>query len=67
MLILTRRVNQGIVIQGDITVTVLRVEYNRVKLGITAPAGVIVLREELLYRPRREPNLVPEENTSGTE
>jgi len=50
MLILTRKVDQGIVIQGNILVTVLRVERDRVKLGISAPEEITVLREELLAR-----------------
>jgi carbon storage regulator len=50
MLILTRKVDQAIVIQGNILVTVLRVERDRVKLGISAPQEITVLREELLAR-----------------
>jgi carbon storage regulator len=50
MLILTRKVDQAIVIQGNILVTVLRVERDRVKLGISAPEEITVLREELLER-----------------
>ena len=52
MLILTRKVDQAIVIQGNIMVTVLRVERDRVKLGISAPEEITVLREELLERAR---------------
>ena len=47
MLILTRKIDQGIVIQGNIQIVVLGVERDRVKLGIAAPADVTVLREEL--------------------
>ncbi len=47
MLILTRKIDQSIVIDGNITVMVLGVERDRVKLGINAPANVTVLREEL--------------------
>ena len=47
MLILTRKIDQAIVIQGNIQVVVLGVERDRVKLGIAAPAEVTVLREEL--------------------
>ena len=50
MLILTRKVDQGIIIQGNIFVTVLRVEKDRVKLGISAPTEITVLRDELLER-----------------
>jgi carbon storage regulator len=69
LLILTRKIDQSIVIQGNITIMVLGVERDRVKLGIAAPADVAVLREELiaaddgnkvspLRRPNR-PNLTP--------
>ncbi|HEY8491240.1 MAG TPA: carbon storage regulator CsrA [Dehalococcoidia bacterium] len=47
MLILTRKLKQGIVIQNNIVVTVLAVDGERVKLGITAPPDVVVLRQEL--------------------
>ena len=68
MLILTRKIDQSIIIQGNITIMVLGVERDRVKLGIAAPADVAVLREELiaeddrkvsqLRRPNRQ-NLTP--------
>lgn len=47
MLILTRKVDQGIVISGNILVRVLGVERDRVKIGISAPGEVVVLRQEL--------------------
>jgi carbon storage regulator len=47
MLILVRKVQQGIWIEGDIWVKVLSVERDRVKLGITAPGDVKVMRQEL--------------------
>ena len=47
MLILTRKIDQSIIIDGQITIMVLGVERDRVKLGIDAPANVAVLREEL--------------------
>ena len=48
MLILTRKPEQGIVIDGQIIVRVLAVDGDRVKLGIVAPTSIAVLREELL-------------------
>jgi carbon storage regulator CsrA len=48
MLILTRKIDQSIIIQGNITVMVLGVERDRVKIGIAAPENVTVLREELV-------------------
>jgi carbon storage regulator len=47
MLILVRKVQQGIWIEGDIWVKVLSVDRDRVKLGITAPEAVKVMRQEL--------------------
>jgi len=47
MLILTRKIDQAIVIRGNIKVRVLGVERDRVKLGIDAPIEDLILREEL--------------------
>jgi len=47
MLVLTRRVDESISIGDSITVTVLAVEGDRVKLGITAPREVLILRQEV--------------------
>ncbi len=47
MLILVRKVQQSIWIEGDIRITVLDIERDRVKLGISAPAHVKVMRQEL--------------------
>ncbi|HEV3168397.1 MAG TPA: carbon storage regulator CsrA [Isosphaeraceae bacterium] len=48
MLVLTRKLNETIVIDGDIRVTVVGIRGNQVRLGIVAPAGIVVLREELV-------------------
>lgn len=48
MLILRRKVGEAIVLDERVTVYVLEVEGNRVKLGISAPPGVSVVRQELL-------------------
>lgn len=48
MLILVRKAQQGIWIEGGIWVKVLSVERDRVKLGITAPDDVKVMRQELI-------------------
>ena len=52
MLILTRKVDEAIVISDDITVTVLEISGERVKLGIAAPREVSILRQELLEEVR---------------
>ncbi len=53
MLVLTRRVNERIVIGDDIVVTVLEVHGDQVRLGIEAPREVKVFREEVISRPAR--------------
>lgn len=55
MLVLTRKVDQGIVIAGNIYVRVLGVERDRVKIGISAPLDIPVLRQELLEREQDGP------------
>jgi carbon storage regulator len=47
MLVLTRRTEESLVIDDNIIVTVLSVEGDKVKLGITAPREVTILRMEL--------------------
>ncbi len=50
MLILTRRVDERIFIGDDITLCVLDIEGNRVRLGLEAPKDVAILREEVQQR-----------------
>jgi carbon storage regulator len=54
MLILTRRVGEVIMIGDDVTVIVLGVKGNQVRVGISAPKAVAVHREEIYERIRRE-------------
>ena len=54
MLILTRRVGESLVIDEEITVTVLGVNGNQVRIGINAPKEVPVHREEIHDRIMRE-------------
>ena len=64
MLILTRRVGETVMIGDEVTVVVLGVKGNQVRMGITAPRTVAVHREEIFERIRRE---VHDENTAATE
>ncbi len=48
MLVLRRKAGEAIVLNGTITIHVLAVEGERVKLGINAPADVVIVRSELL-------------------
>ena len=53
MLILTRRVGETVMIGEDVTVTVLGVKGNQVRLGVNAPKDVPVHREEIFERIKR--------------
>lgn len=55
MLILTRRANEAIRIGEDITVVVMGVKGNQVRIGIEAPKELSVDREEVRERKEREP------------
>jgi carbon storage regulator len=50
MLVLNRRLNESIIIGGNITVTVLGINGQHARLGITAPRGIIVDRAEVHQR-----------------
>ncbi|HET9388490.1 MAG TPA: carbon storage regulator CsrA [Steroidobacteraceae bacterium] len=54
MLILTRRVGETLMVGNDVTVTVLGVKGNQVRVGINAPKSVAVHREEIFARIQRE-------------
>ena len=53
MLVLSRKIGERIVINDNITVEVLQIIGSRVRLGVTAPSGVPILREELLATPAK--------------
>jgi carbon storage regulator len=80
MLVLRRKAGEAIVLNGVITIHVLAVEGERVKLGISAPPEVVIVRSELLenqgpmpgspsssgsYWSNREPPRPPRERGSG--
>ena len=54
MLILTRKTNEAIIIGRDIKITVISVDGNQVKLGITAPHNLSIFREEIIDAIKQE-------------
>lgn len=54
MLILTRRIDETLMIGDDVTVTVLGIKGNQVRIGVDAPKSVDVHRKEIYERIQRE-------------
>ena len=59
MLVLRRKAGEAIVLNGTITIHVLAVEGERVKLGISAPPEVVIVRSELLENQGQAPGSQP--------
>ena len=54
MLILTRKIGESLMIGAEVTVTVMAVKGNQVRIGINAPKDVVVHREEVYDRVKHE-------------
>ena len=64
MLVLSRKLNEKIIIDDNIEIEVLSIEKGNVKLGITAPKDIEILRQELLEDVKAE-NRAAVENKQG--
>ena len=53
MLVLTRKLGQNILIGEDVTIKIIKIESNKVQLGICAPNDVVVYRQELVDKIKR--------------
>ena len=65
MLILTRMVGETLMIGDSVTVTVLGVKGNQVRIGITAPKDVAVHREEIFQRLQKDESSAATKGESG--
>lgn len=67
MLILTRRAGETLMIGDDVSITVLGVKGNQVRIGVNAPKDISVHREEIYQRIQREKNQQAGSQTSDQE
>jgi carbon storage regulator len=63
MLVLSRKLGEGLVIDGQVAVTLVRVSPTSVRIGIEAPDGVTIVRGELLTHKDASPELASDELT----
>jgi carbon storage regulator len=67
VLILTRKVGETLMIGDEVSITVLRVKGNQVRLGVNAPKTVSVQREEIYQRMQHEGTATETEAVAETE
>ena len=65
MLVLTRKLNETIIIAENIRVTIMAIHGRKVRLAIEAPQEVAILREELVRRPGQVPRVSSRARTAG--
>jgi carbon storage regulator len=61
MLVLSRKISQQVIIGSDVSITIVRIDRNQVRLGISAPPGVSILRQELFDKRQKRAQQPAEE------
>ena len=59
LLVLSRKLNESLIIGEDIVISVLAIDRDKIKLGIEAPREIPIVREELIIGPRQGEELTP--------
>jgi len=54
LLILTRKIGEGIILGDDIRISIMEIRGKQIRIGIEAPSDVVVLREEIYQRIQEE-------------
>lgn len=65
MLVLTRKTSERITIGRDVEVVVLKISGNRVRLGISAPAGISILRDDVAGKPSENGSRSPKSGSQS--
>ncbi len=67
MLILTRRAGETIMVGDEVTVTIIGIKANQVRIGVDAPRQIAVHREEIYHRIQAEKNQAREQESEQAE
>jgi carbon storage regulator len=62
MLVLSRKLSQQVIIGSDVSITIVRIDRNQVRIGISAPPGVPILRQELFDKRQKRDELPTQES-----
>jgi carbon storage regulator len=60
MLVLSRKTSQQVMIGSDVSITIVRIDHSQVRIGITAPPGVKILRQELVAKRQTDGDQQPD-------
>jgi carbon storage regulator len=67
MLVLSRKPSQQVLIGSDVSITIVRIDRNNVRIGISAPPGVSILRQELVGKSQKRGHAADQSNRTRAE